>query len=149
MKDTLAWCIAAAFFAFVTATLIFVWINLDADAPAKTAMHRGRPVRDWLDDLRTLDPATRQEALEALGSMEEANRDAIPELIRALEDDNHLVRAGAARALGRIGPAARDSIPALEAASMESRRVDLREIIEARGRIEGRPSASAGSQSNP
>jgi HEAT repeat protein len=52
----------------------------------------------------------RLSAGKALGAM---GPEAVPALIKALKDEDSVVRGYAARALGEIGPAAKDAIPAL------------------------------------
>jgi HEAT repeat protein len=98
---------------------------------------QGRPLQAWLNDLRSDNPATAQEALQALGTLGPANADAVPELTEALKDPKPLVRAGAARALDRIGPAARQAVPAMESAGETGSELELRELLEARLRMEG------------
>jgi HEAT repeat protein len=66
-----------------------------------------------------------------------ANRDAVPELIQGLGANSFLVQAAAARALGSIGPEAKEAIPALEQAARDADIGTLREIVEAKKRIEG------------
>lgn len=92
----------------------------------------------WLEDAGSTDLTLRTDAFQALAEMGPANRDAVPELIRGLQANNFLVQAAAARALGRIGPDAKSAIPALEEAARDADPGVLREIIEARKRIEGR-----------
>jgi HEAT repeat protein len=138
MKDALLWCVVLLLIACLTAGLVYfsgVGPKADTQVPA---VYRGRPVRAWLDDAGSIDPTLRTDAFKALSEMGPANRDAVPELTQGLQSNIFLVQAAAARALGRIGPNAKDAIPALEEAARGAGLAVLREIIEARKRIEGR-----------
>jgi HEAT repeat protein len=151
MNDAFTWSVIAVLLACLAAVMV-EYSELDGSPPDGGAVFQGRPVQAWLDDLRAPDLPTCQEALEALGTMGPDNQDAVPELIRALEDENALVRAGAARGLGRIGPAARQALPALQSARENSHGKDLKEMLQARARIEGRSqeqAAQAGEMLSP
>jgi len=63
------------------------------------------------------DPAVRAFAAKALGNMPEKAREQMPELIRALGDENNDVRTAARWALGQTGP---KGIPALREALKNS-----------------------------
>jgi hypothetical protein len=138
MNDFFTWCVIIAVIAVLTAGIVLIGGILEGPAPVGQTTFRGRPLRAWLEDAASMDTTTRQDAFDALDRMGPENREAVPELVQALQSGNSLVRAAAARALGRIGPAAREAIPALEEAAQNGERADLREIIDARGRIEGR-----------
>lgn len=138
MNDTLTWCLIALLLACLAGGMLLYDQLGEGQPPEGGAVFQGRPVQAWLDDLGSRDRHTSQEALEVLGMMGPANEDAVPELARALQNPDTLVRAGAARALGRIGPAARPALAALESSGESALGVDGREILEARGRIEGR-----------
>jgi NADH dehydrogenase len=68
------------------------------------------PMNDWLSLLAREDEPAQQEAVEALSRL---GQSAVPELIKALKDDNWQVRNQAAVALGAIGPEAKAAVPAL------------------------------------
>jgi len=55
----------------------------------------------------------RDGAIWALGRLGAEAKDAVPDLIHALRDDDELIRATAAEALGRMGAAAEHAVPAL------------------------------------
>jgi HEAT repeat protein len=77
--------------------------------------HQGKTASMWLDQLKTSPSATeRWRAARALGMMGPEARGAVPELSRALKDDDPMLRAEAASALGQMGPAARPAVPALK-----------------------------------
>jgi hypothetical protein len=136
MNDAFPWCIALLLLACLTAGIVFFsGYGQQADAPG-SVLYRGRPVRAWLEDAGSTDPTLRTDAFQALSEMGPANRDAVPELIQGLQANNFLVQAAAARALGRIGPNAKAAIPALEEAARDANLAVLREIVEARKRIE-------------
>jgi HEAT repeat protein len=62
------------------------------------------------DQLISATSSDRQIAAQALGRMGRSAEPAIPDLIRAMQDQNHDVQEAAAQALGQIG---RESVPAL------------------------------------
>jgi hypothetical protein len=136
VNDAFAWSVIALLLACLAGCMA-LYGELDEALPEGGASFEGRPVQAWLEDLGSEDRATVREALETLGTMGPANEDAVPELARALQDADPMVRAGAARALGRIGPAARTALPELESVSESGYGLDLREAIQARYRIEG------------
>jgi HEAT repeat protein len=74
------------------------------------AQHQGHPVTYWLKLLGSDEEPAQQAAVEALSRLGQA---AVPELIRALKDEDWQVRNQAAVALGVIGPEARAAVPAL------------------------------------
>jgi HEAT repeat protein len=77
--------------------------------------HQGKTAAMWLDQLKTSPSATeRWRAARALGAMGPEAREAVPELSRALKDDDAMLRAEAAIALGHMGPAAQPAVPALK-----------------------------------
>jgi HEAT repeat protein len=75
----------------------------------------GKTVSMWLDELKTsTSTSERWRAARALGAIGPEARQAVPELSRALKDDDPMLRAEAASALGQMGPAARPAVPALK-----------------------------------
>jgi HEAT repeat protein len=80
--------------------------NLKADAATV------RELVQWMGNVKE-DPAVRAFAAKALGYMPEKARGEMPELIRALGDENNDVRIAARWALGQTGP---KGIPALREA---------------------------------
>jgi HEAT repeat protein/tRNA A-37 threonylcarbamoyl transferase component Bud32 len=69
------------------------------------------PVIDLIDMLRHEDAFLRRIAVVALGEARSVDREAVPELLEVLEDEDEAVRLEATRALGRIGGAA--AVPSL------------------------------------
>ncbi|HIQ19709.1 MAG TPA: hypothetical protein EYH34_00515 [Planctomycetes bacterium] len=61
-------------------------------------------VSAWIEDLRARDAAARYEAIEALGALGPAAAAALPDLEKALKDQDGLVRIMSAEALHRIAP---------------------------------------------
>ena len=55
----------------------------------------------------------RRAAAEVLGGLGPAAKDAVPDLVKLLDDPDEGVRWAAASALGGIGPAAKDAAPDL------------------------------------
>jgi HEAT repeat protein len=71
-------------------------------------------IRFWRSELLTAREAEdRIRAIEKLGKMGSAAKDAVPALIKALKDEDNQVRLGAVKTLGRIGWAAKEAIPDL------------------------------------
>ena len=63
---------------------------------------------------RHADPSRREMSAIAIGSFGSEGEEAIPFLLKALEDDGPRVVQTSITALGMIGPAARAAIPTLE-----------------------------------
>src|SRR5262245_7620930 len=72
--------------------------------------YQGKPLSYWLTSLGSGDQTSPPEAVQALRSL---GPTAVPDLIKALEDDDWQVRNQAAVALGVIGPEAKAAVPAL------------------------------------
>ena len=87
------------------------------------ALYQGHPVGHWREATKSDDVHERIEAVAALGELK--HRDALPELIAALQDANDSVRAKAAAALWGFGAAARDAAPGLTTA-LKDKHVDVR-----------------------
>jgi hypothetical protein len=136
VNDAYAWWVIAVLLACLAGCML-LYGEREEGLPDSGASLNGRPVQAWLYDLGSEDRATVHEAIEALGTMGPANAGAVPELAKALQVLDPLVRAGAARALGRIGPAARPASPALESATEVGLGLDVRKALQARSRIEG------------
>jgi len=84
------------------------------------------------------DPAfsVRAQAALSLKELGPAAEPALPELIRALRDEDRQVRQAAARAIGAIGPGAQDAVPHLRRAA---KRKDLRHYASAALKAIGPP----------
>jgi HEAT repeat protein len=84
-------------------------------APAKTAepVSGGRPLREWIADLKGLSPQTRNAAAYEIAGMGPAAAAAVPALIEALDDPVAAVRFPVTVALKEIGPAAKAAVPRL------------------------------------
>jgi HEAT repeat protein len=76
-------------------------------------------VKSLQPDLHSRDPRIRREAVGVLVRMGPDGKDAVPDLIALLNDDDEETRKLAARALGRIGPEAAAAIPALKKMLLE------------------------------
>jgi HEAT repeat protein len=66
-----------------------------------------------VEALHAPDPLLRRQAAQALARIGPDARDAVPDLIAALQDGNEEVRKYAARAIGQVGPEARAAVPRL------------------------------------
>jgi HEAT repeat protein len=75
------------------------------------------------------DPNMRYWAAESLGHYGPKAKEAVPDLIEALKDENRLVRMGAGYALAEIGPDAADALPALQEAARDSEK-EVRDAAE-------------------
>jgi HEAT repeat protein len=84
--------------------------------PAKAAepVSDGRPLSEWVEDLKAPAPQTRNAAAYEIAGMGPAAVAAVPDLIVALDDQIAAVRYPAIIALMEIGPAAKAAIPKLE-----------------------------------
>ncbi|HEX4608557.1 MAG TPA: HEAT repeat domain-containing protein [Urbifossiella sp.] len=74
-------------------------------------IHTDDPLPDLLRALRGPAPADRVRAARDLGRLGWLARDAIPALVRAVDDDDAKVREAAAQAIGQMGP---DALPPLK-----------------------------------
>jgi hypothetical protein len=84
--------------------------RIGGPAVMSEAQYQDHPVSYWLKLLEGGDEPAQQDAVQALSGMGQA---AVPELIKALKDDDWQVRNQAAVALGAIGPEAKAAVPAL------------------------------------
>jgi HEAT repeat protein len=113
-------------------------------APAtKEPVSRGRPLSEWITDLKAAAPIIRNAAAYEIASMGPAAAPAVPALIEALDDPVAVVRFPVTVALGEIGPAAAPAVPRLKQMMVE----DLNDEIAAAARRAIRriqPSALAG-----
>ncbi len=70
----------------------------------------GKPTVYWIDKLSVDDVKVRRKAIEALTTIGPDAKNAVPALIKALDDDDAEVRIGAIGAIGAIGPAAKQAV---------------------------------------
>jgi HEAT repeat protein len=75
---------------------------------------RGRPLSEWIADLKGASPAVRNGAAYGIASMGPAAAAAVPALIEALDDPMPAVRFPVTVALSEIGPAAAAAVPRLK-----------------------------------
>jgi TolB-like protein/class 3 adenylate cyclase/Flp pilus assembly protein TadD len=75
-------------------------------------------VQKLIGELKRDDPFARQLAMKRLGWFGAAAAEAVPVLVKALEDDD--LRQQAVEALGKIGPPAKAAVPALRALENEA-----------------------------
>ncbi len=85
-----------------------------APAAAKEPVSQGRPLSEWIADLKGAAPLTRNGAAYEIASMGPAAAAAVPALIEALDDPIAVVRFPVTVALGEIGPGAAAAIPRLK-----------------------------------
>lgn len=81
---------------------------------AKEPVSQGRPLSEWVADLKAPAPLTRNGAAYEIASMGPAAASAVPALIEALDDPVAVVRFPVTVALGEIGPAAAAAVPRLK-----------------------------------
>ena len=104
---------------------------------------RGRPLSEWIADLKAQAPVVRNGAAYEIAGMGPAAAAAVPALIEALGDPMPAVRFPITVALGEIGPAAAAAVPRLKQMMEE----DLNDEVAAGARRAIRhiqPSALAG-----
>jgi HEAT repeat protein len=75
---------------------------------------RGRPLSEWIADLKAAAPATRNAAAYEIAGLGPAAKPAVPALIAALDDPDASVRFPVTVALGEIGPDAVAAVPRLK-----------------------------------
>lgn len=82
-------------------------------AASKEPVSAGRPLSEWIADLKGLSPQTRNAAAYEIAGMGPAAVAAVPALIEALDDPIAAVRFPVTVALKEIGPAAKAAVPRL------------------------------------
>jgi hypothetical protein len=82
-------------------------------AAIKEPVSGGRPLSEWIADLKGLAPQTRNAAAYEIAGMGPAAAAAVPALIAALDDPIAAVRFPVTVALMEIGPAAKAAVPRL------------------------------------
>ena len=105
----------------IVATLGMMCLALTATAAAqatgtkaKEPVSAGRPLSEWIADLKGLAPQTRNAAAYEIAGMGPAAAAAVPALIEALDDPMAAVRFPATIALMEIGSAAKAAVPRLQ-----------------------------------
>ncbi|MGH7499083.1 MAG: HEAT repeat domain-containing protein [Gemmatimonadales bacterium] len=98
----------------VAAAVIAVAPALSAQGAAKDPMADGRPLSEWIADLKADAPQTRNAAAYEISGFGPAGAPAVPALIQALDDPSPTVRFPVTVALGEIGPAAVEAVPRLK-----------------------------------
>ena len=106
----------------IVATLGMMFLALTATVAAqatgtkaKEPVSAGRPLSEWIADLKGLAPQTRNAAAYEIAGMGPAAAAAVPALIEALDDPMAAVRFPVTIALMEIGPAAKAAVPRLQA----------------------------------
>ena len=87
---------------------------LHAQGAAKDPVADGRPLSEWITDLKAEAPQTRNAAAYEISGLGPAAVSAVPALIQALDDPSASVRFPVTVALGEIGPAASEAVPRLK-----------------------------------
>jgi hypothetical protein len=82
-------------------------------AHAKEPVSSGRPLSQWIADLKAPAPQTRNAAAYEIAGMGADAAAAVPALVEALEDPVPSVRFPVTVALMEIGPAAKAAVPRL------------------------------------
>ncbi len=75
---------------------------------------RGRPLSEWIAELKAAAPVVRNAAAYEIAGMGAAAAAAVPALIEALDDPMAVVRFPVTVALGEIGPGASAAVPRLK-----------------------------------
>jgi HEAT repeat protein len=82
-------------------------------AAGKEPVADGRPLSEWIAELKAAAPQTRNAAAYEISGMGPAGAPAVPALIETLDDPVAAVRFPATVALAEIGPAAEAAVPKL------------------------------------
>ena len=83
-------------------------------AHSKEPVSAGRPLSQWIADLKAAAPQTRNAAAYEIAGMGPQAAGAVPALIQALDDPAPSVRFPVTVALMEIGPAAKAAVPRLQ-----------------------------------
>jgi hypothetical protein len=104
----------------ISSTLAVLLVALTTSAVGQTKtvqanepVSSGRPLSQWIADLKGLAPQTRNAAAYEIAGMGPAAAAAVPALIEALDDPVPAVRFPVTIALMEIGPAAKAAVPRL------------------------------------
>ncbi len=89
------------------------WAQTTAATKPGEPVSAGRPLSEWIADLKGLSPQTRNAAAYEIAGMGPAAAAAVPALIEALDDPAPAVRFPVTVALMEIGPAAKAAVPRL------------------------------------
>ena len=89
-------------------------VSAQSGQAAKEPVSRGRPLSEWVTDLKAAAPSVRNAAAYEIASMGPAAVSAVPALIEALDDPDAAVRFPVTVALGEIGPPAKAAVPRLQ-----------------------------------
>jgi hypothetical protein len=81
----------------------FAVTTAPGQAVAEEPVYKGRPLREWVAQLKDDTPLERRGAARALGALGAQAREAVEPLVAMLDDKVESVREAAAEALGRIG----------------------------------------------
>lgn len=100
--------------AFCTALLTGALAAQDSTPLQGEPVSRGRPLSEWIEDLKAAAPSVRNAAAYEIAGMGPAAAAAVPALIEALDDEIPAVRFPVTVALGEIGPAASSAVPRLK-----------------------------------
>jgi len=109
-------------------------------AQAAEPVSDGRPLSEWVEDLKAPAPQSRNAAAYEIAGMGPAAAAAVPALMVALDDPIAAVRYRVISAVMEIGPAAKAAIPKLE--QMEGEEINDEIAAAARGglkRIKAEP----------
>ncbi|MBI3616539.1 MAG: aldo/keto reductase, partial [Candidatus Omnitrophica bacterium] len=87
-------------------------------------------VREYTAALVSANPHVRRTAGESLSRIGPQAKEAVPALIKVLQDDVPVVRETSAMALGRIGPEAKEALPHLNRALEREKDFTIRETIQ-------------------
>lgn len=90
-----------------------VWVLFVLAGCTAEPAYQGRPLWLWRKELKHPDATARCRAAAVFAVVRPPVREAIPDLIQCLRDNEQAVRAEAAVALGQMGPLAKDAVPAL------------------------------------
>lgn len=83
-------------------------------AGGEDPVSRGRPLSEWIADLKAAAPSVRNAAAYEIASLGPSAKAAVPALIEALDDPDPAVRFPVTVALGEIGPDAAAAVPRLK-----------------------------------
>jgi len=117
--------------------------SASAQTAAKEPETHGRPLSEWIADLKAAAPVIRNAAAYEIAGLGPAAAAAVPALIEALDDPVAVVRFPVTVALAEIGPGAAAAVPRLKQMMEE----DLNDEVAAAARRAIRhiqPSALAG-----
>jgi HEAT repeat protein len=104
--------------------------------------YKGNTLEGWTSMLKSSSVDSRREAAISIAEMGPLAKDAVGDLVKALDDDDQIVRCVAAQALGNIGPDAKDAAKIIREKMLTSDKPFYQSCLAALRKIDGKSASS-------